>query len=118
VVIQARRGHLQAQTSTGTSVKPAKAGDPVFRGLDYYPKRHGIPDTAFAGMTAVGAARRAKQLNPVQSFAKKYPASLLTQISRLSPASCPTEGRLAIVTDAGQDAVDVVMSGARERADE
>jgi hypothetical protein len=42
----------------------------------------------------------------VQSSIKKYFHSLLTQITCLSPPSRPTEGRLAIVTDAGRDAVD------------
>ena len=42
----------------------------------------------------------------VQSSIKKYSCSLQTQITCLSRASRPTEGRLAIVTDAGRDAVD------------
>jgi hypothetical protein len=42
----------------------------------------------------------------VQSCLQKYCGSLLTQISSTSSPSCPKEGRLEIVTDAGQDAVD------------
>jgi hypothetical protein len=43
---------------------------------------------------------------PVQSHLQKYSASPQTQIKFISPLSRPTEGRLAIVTDAGRDAVD------------
>jgi hypothetical protein len=43
---------------------------------------------------------------PVQPLFLKYFHSLLTQITCLLSPSCPTEGRLAIVTNAGQDAVD------------
>jgi hypothetical protein len=43
---------------------------------------------------------------PVQSSSQKYFASRLTQISNISPPSRSQEGRLAIVTDAGRDAVD------------
>jgi hypothetical protein len=43
---------------------------------------------------------------PVQPSLQKYFASRFTQIGNISPPSRPTEGRLAIVTDAGRDAVD------------
>jgi hypothetical protein len=43
---------------------------------------------------------------PVQPFAQKYSSSLLTQIKTITAPSCSTEGRLAIVTNAGQDAMD------------
>jgi hypothetical protein len=42
----------------------------------------------------------------VQSPSQKYFCSLLTQITSWVPPSRPTEGRLAIVTDAGRDAMD------------
>jgi hypothetical protein len=50
----------------------------------------------------------------VQSPIKKYFRSLLTQISCTSPPSRPTEGRFAIVTDAGRDAVDA--DGAKDES--
>jgi len=48
----------------------------------------------------------------VQPFLQKYSDFQNTQISLYPPPSCPTEGRLEIVTDAGQDAVDA--SGAKD----
>jgi hypothetical protein len=42
----------------------------------------------------------------VQSSSQKYRGSFPTQITSPFPPSRPTEGRLEIVTDAGQDAVD------------
>jgi hypothetical protein len=42
----------------------------------------------------------------VQFHFQKFSTSPLTQIKSISPASCPSEGRIAIVTDAGRDAVD------------
>ena len=52
-----------------------------------------------------------KLICPVQSRLQKYFLSPLTQISGISLAVPPTEGRIAIVTDAGWDAVDVRASG-------
>ena len=49
---------------------------------------------------------RIKLIPPVQSPRKKYFPSPSTQITSIFPPSRPTEGRLAIVTDAGRDAVD------------
>jgi len=43
---------------------------------------------------------------PVQSHLKKYSGFQKTQITFLLPPSRPTRGALAIVTDAGRDAVD------------
>ena len=43
----------------------------------------------------------------VQPCLKKYSGFPKSQITGTFPPSCPTEGRFAIVTDAGQDAVDV-----------
>jgi hypothetical protein len=44
---------------------------------------------------------------PVQSSSQKYFCSLLTQITSTSTAVPPSpEGRIAIVTDVGRDAVD------------
>jgi hypothetical protein len=43
----------------------------------------------------------------VQPSLQKYSDFPKTQISLSPSPSCPTEGRFAIVTDAGQDAVDV-----------
>ena len=48
----------------------------------------------------------------VQSCLQKYFCSRLTQIKSISPPSRPTEGRIAIVTDAGRDAMDAAASGA------
>jgi muramidase (phage lysozyme) len=43
----------------------------------------------------------------VQPSVQKYSDFPNTQITLSIQPSCPTEGRFAIVTDAGQDAVDV-----------
>jgi len=51
---------------------------------------------------------------PVQSCCEKYSASRLNQITFLLPPSRPTRGALAIVTDAGRDAVDA--SGASDES--
>jgi hypothetical protein len=56
---------------------------------------------------------RIKLIPAVQSCLKKYFGSRLTQIRTISPPSRPTEGRLAIVTDAGRDAVAAAASGTR-----
>jgi hypothetical protein len=50
--------------------------------------------------------RRFNLIWPVQSRLQKDSALPLTQIKSISLLSRPTEGRLAIVTDAGRDAVD------------
>jgi hypothetical protein len=50
--------------------------------------------------------RRANQQNPVQPLSQKYSDFPKTQITLYPRPSRPTEGRLAIVTDAGRDAVD------------
>jgi len=42
----------------------------------------------------------------VQSRCKKFSASQFPQITFLLPPSTPLEGRIAIVTDAGLDAMD------------
>ena len=42
----------------------------------------------------------------VQPLFEKFPASRFTQISFITPPSTPLEGRIAIVTDAGLDAMD------------
>ena len=49
---------------------------------------------------------RIKLFLPVQSRAKKYSASGFSQITFLTTPSTPLEGRIAIVTDAGLDAMD------------
>jgi hypothetical protein len=52
--------------------------------------------------------------NRVKPLLQKYFASRLTQISCISkPVLSHREGRIAIVTDAGRDAVDVRASGAQ-----
>jgi hypothetical protein len=53
-----------------------------------------------------------KSVNPVQPPLQKYSASRFTQIRTISPPSRPTRGALAIVIDAGRDAVDAAASGA------
>ena len=48
---------------------------------------------------------RIKLILPVQSFAEKYSDFPKSQISFISAPSTPLEGRIAIVTDAGLDAM-------------
>jgi hypothetical protein len=50
---------------------------------------------------------------PIQSCLQKYFPSRSTQINSISPPSRPPEGRFAIVTNAGRDAVDAAALGAR-----
>jgi hypothetical protein len=63
-----------------------------------------------------GKFRRKSGLNPlicpVQPHFQKYFGSRPTQIKSISLTSHPTKGRIAIVTDAGWDAVDAAASGA------
>jgi len=56
---------------------------------------------------------RINLIPPVQSHFQKYFCSRLTQIKSISLAVPPPEGRIAIVTDAGRDAVDAAALGAR-----
>ena len=56
--------------------------------------------------------KRFRLMLAVQSCLQKYFCSRLTQIKSISPPSRPTEGRIAIVTDAGRDAMDAAASGA------
>jgi hypothetical protein len=53
-----------------------------------------------------------KSLNPVQPPLQKNFASPLTQISNISLTVPSHRGALAIVIDAGRDAVDAAASGA------
>jgi len=48
---------------------------------------------------------RIKLFLPVQSLAKKYSAFPKPQITLYPASSTPLEGRIAVVTDAGLDAV-------------
>jgi hypothetical protein len=48
----------------------------------------------------------------VQPHLQKHSPSPPTQITHISPAVSPTEGRIMIVTNAGWDAVDAAASGA------
>jgi hypothetical protein len=52
-------------------------------------------------------------MRAVQSCFQKYFHSRFTQIKSISPPSHSSEGRIAIVTDAGRDAVDAAALGAR-----
>jgi hypothetical protein len=52
-------------------------------------------------------ANAIKVILPVQPCPQKYFASHATQISGLCGRSRPLQGRFAIVTDAGRDAVDI-----------
>src|SRR5260370_38467244 len=54
--------------------------------------------------------RRANQQISVQPSSEKYSASALTKINLITPPVSPPEGRLAIVTNAGRDAVDATAS--------
>jgi hypothetical protein len=49
---------------------------------------------------------RIKLFLPVQSLPEKYSGFPKPQISLYPPSSTPPKGRIAIVTDAGLDAVD------------
>jgi hypothetical protein len=49
---------------------------------------------------------------------KNFPLFFLRKSAAILVLSCPTEGRLAIVTDAGQDAVDVECQARFQRVDE
>jgi hypothetical protein len=51
-------------------------------------------------------SNRIKLFLPVQSLLKKYSGFPKPQITFISPPSTPFEGRIAIVTDAGLDAMD------------
>ena len=57
---------------------------------------------------------RIKLFLPVQSRLKKYSDFPKPQITFISPPSTPHEGRIAIVTDAGLDAMDA--SGASDES--
>jgi hypothetical protein len=75
-----------------------------------------IPGSRYArpGMTAEEKfSFRFSAILPVQSSLEKYSRSRFNQIKSISLASHPHEGRIAIVTDAGRDAVDAAASGAR-----
>jgi len=52
--------------------------------------------------------RRANQQKPVQPRLRKYSDFQKSQITLYPLPSRPTEGRLAIVTNAGRDAVDAL----------
>jgi hypothetical protein len=52
-----------------------------------------------------------KSVNPVQPLLQKYFASPQTQISNISLTVPSHRGALAIVIDAGRDAVDAAASG-------
>ena len=69
------------------------------------------------GLTRLRAVRellnRISLIPAVQSCLQKFFPSRLTQIKSISLASRPKEGRIAIVTDAGRDAVDAAASGTR-----
>jgi hypothetical protein len=61
-------------------------------------------------------ARRANHQKSVHPLAQKYFAFAVGQITDLTPRVSPTEGRIAIVTDAGWDAVDAAASGVKRDA--
>jgi hypothetical protein len=52
-----------------------------------------------------------KLILPVQSLPEKYSGFPKSQITLYTLPSTPLEGRIAIVTDAGRDAVDAAASG-------
>jgi hypothetical protein len=67
--------------------------------------------TAFAASPAALRVKsnflsRIKLILPVQSLLKKYSVFPKKQITSYIPPSTPLEGRIAIVTDAGLDAMD------------
>jgi hypothetical protein len=59
-------------------------------------------------------ARRANHPKAVQPCSEKYFASLLAQIIIIGLPSRPNEGRFAIVTNAGWDAMDATASSREE----
>jgi hypothetical protein len=59
-------------------------------------------------------SRRIKPILPVQSHPKKYSDFPKPQITLYPPPSTPHEGRIAIVTDAGLDAM--AASGASDES--
>ena len=72
------------------------------------------------GMTGVGVARKANILEADQSdlprpvlLAKIFPFQLDPNQLYIPRRLVPSEGRIAIVTDAGRDAVDAAALGAR-----
>ena len=75
--------------------------------------------TAFAASPAALRVKsnflsRIKLILPVQSLLKKYSVFPKKQITSYIPPSTPLEGRIAIVTDAGLDAV--AASGASDES--
>jgi hypothetical protein len=70
------------------------------------PEEHTIIAKLPIAWWAVWFARRANQQKPVQPPLQKYFCFSEMQIRLYDLPSWPTEGRLEIVTDAGQDAVD------------
>ena len=63
-------------------------------------------------MTIADMVYKQVKLLPSPSH-KNIPFPAYPKSNPYSPPSCLTEGRLAIVTDAGRDAVDAGSSGAR-----
>jgi hypothetical protein len=72
-----------------------------------------LPRLAVVPLCALraGATRRPNHSTPVQPAREKYFRFHLTQITSLFRPSRSSEGRLAIVTDAGRDAVDAEGTG-------
>ena len=74
-----------------------------------------VPTAKAAGRRNPTGKSLARFIDPsVQPLLQKYSDFPKNQIGSYSPPSCPTEGRLEIVTDAGQDAVDA--SGAEDES--
>jgi hypothetical protein len=82
---------------------PARPGDPVRHGFSA--NRCHLWNTG-GDDSGDNSTRRANQRFAVKLLVKKYSGFQNTQISCISQSSCPPEGRLEIVTDAGQDAMD------------
>ena len=81
-----------------------------------FPALHGVRHQPAARTFEKAEAillKRFSLMLAVQSCLQKYFCSRLTQIKSISPPSRPTQGRIAIVTDAGRDAMDAAASGAR-----
>jgi len=70
-----------------------------------------LPNAKIESRANANFLNQFKLIWPVQSPAKKYFAFAVGQIKNISPRLVPMEGRLAIVKDAGRDAVDAVASG-------
>src|SRR6266699_1861210 len=96
--------HLHAPSSPCRRIEPT--------GLPCPDMRRSIAEDGYG--PSLANCLSGKSVNPVQPRFEKFFRSRLTQIKSISFVVSPPEGRLAIVTDAGRDAVAAAAS-ARNR---